>query len=142
MAGTKKFSSDLVLIADLVLLTDIFMLVPVLSGNFLYTTLGMPILLFLLGYALIATLPLAKADNYPTQYLMGEHGTVVVGVTNHRYRYIDHTIDKTLEPFRLLLPFEGNNLKFEFLLFNETKKSAPYRDLHLWIDVIKKAGEI
>ena len=32
-------------------------------------------------------------------------------------------------------PFEGQNMKLEFLLFNETDKNRPYRDLHLWIDV-------
>jgi uncharacterized membrane protein len=32
-------------------------------------------------------------------------------------------------------PFEGKNMKLQFLLFNDTEKSVPYRDLHLWINV-------
>jgi uncharacterized membrane protein len=32
-------------------------------------------------------------------------------------------------------PAEGKNIKLQFLLFNETEVSVPYRDLHLWINV-------
>jgi len=32
-------------------------------------------------------------------------------------------------------PTEGKDMKLEFLLFNETDKNTPYRDLHLWINV-------
>ena len=39
------------------------------------------------------------------------------------------------EPVTLIPPFEGQRMKLEFLLYNETDKSTSYRDLHLWIDV-------
>ena len=62
MAGTRKFSSDLLLVAALVILTDIFVLIPPLNGIFLRTALGLPMVLFLPGYALIAALFPAKKD--------------------------------------------------------------------------------
>jgi uncharacterized membrane protein len=294
MAGTREFPSDLMLVAGLVLLTDILVLVPVISGNFLRTALGMTMLLFLPGYALIAALfpakndldgiertalsfglsiavvpliglslnytrwgirllpilislsififamcglaylireklpeneafevpframalelkaevlekpeskldkaltiflilsillsvatlvfvvispkegepltefyilgPEGKADNYTTNYTLGQTGTVIVGVVNQEYRPINYTMEVRLEnkslplpeslqkitlahnetleePFEFALPFRGRNMKLEFLLFNETEKIVPYRDLHLWINVTKE----
>jgi len=102
--------------------------------------------------------PDGKADNYTTNYVLGESGTVIVGVVNHEYRPINYTMEIRLENKSLPLPenqrqinlahnetwqepvtysppFEGKNMKLEFLLFNETDRSVPYRDLHLWIDV-------
>ena len=102
--------------------------------------------------------PEGKADNYPTNYTLGESGTVIVGVVNHEYSPVNYTIALKLENKSIPLsenqsfvnlahnetweqsltftpPFEGKNMKLEFLLFNETDKSTPYRDLHLWINV-------
>jgi uncharacterized membrane protein len=102
--------------------------------------------------------PDGKADNYPTEYMMGENGTVMVGIINHEYKPINYTIDIRLEnkslplsenqkqinlehnmsweePVTFTPPFEGKNMKLEFILFNETEKTTPYRDLHLWINV-------
>jgi len=102
--------------------------------------------------------PDGKADNYTTNYVLGESGTVIVGIVNHEYRPINYTMEIRLENKSLPLPenqrqislahnetwqepvtftplFEGQNLKLEFLLFNETDRTVPYRDLHLWIDV-------
>ena len=46
------------------------------------------------------------------------------------------------EPVTFTPPLEGQNMKLEFLLFNETSGNVPYRDLHLWIDVnATKANE-
>ena len=56
MVGDRKFPSDLLLIAGLVILTDIFVLLPALSGSLIRTALGLPLLLFLPGYALISML--------------------------------------------------------------------------------------
>jgi uncharacterized membrane protein len=102
--------------------------------------------------------PDGKADNYTTNYVLGESGTVIVGIVNHEYRPINYTMEIRLENKSLPLPenqrqislahnetwqepvtftplFEGQNLKLEFLLFNETDRTVPYRDLHFWIDV-------
>ncbi|MDD2438671.1 MAG: DUF1616 domain-containing protein [Methanosarcinaceae archaeon] len=102
--------------------------------------------------------PEGMADNYPTEYLLGESRTVIVGIVNHEYRTLNYTMDLRLENVSLEIPedqafitlrhnetwerslkinppFEGRALKLEFLLFNETEKTKPYRDLHLWINV-------
>jgi uncharacterized membrane protein len=99
-----------------------------------------------------------KADNYPTKYILGESRTIIVGVVNHEYRPVNYTMEIKLEnmslslpenvkhitlahnetwekPITLTPPLEGKDMKLEFLLFNETDKTTPYRDLHLWIDV-------
>jgi len=101
-----------------------------------------------------------KADNYTTNYTLGESGTVIVGVVNHEYRPVNYTMEVRLEnqslplpenlqkitlahnetweePVTLTPPSGGQDMKLEFLLFNDTDKNMPYRDLHLWIDVNK-----
>jgi uncharacterized membrane protein len=295
MVGKRQLPLDLLLIAGLVILTDIFVLVPILSGNFLRTYLGVVLVLFLPGYALtgaifpakrdldrieravvsfglsIAVIPIIgfglnysiwgireipvltgisvftlltcavayyrrsllpeneafgisfkaslmsvktqilrkseskidrvlavflafmilasvgslayiigapkerehftefyileaneTAGNYPTEFVKGESGTVFVGIVNHEYRPVDYTMEIRLknkslplpenqkqinlehnmsweEPVTFTPPFEGNNMKLEFLLFNKTDKTVPYRDLHLWINVTEGA---
>lgn len=102
-----------------------------------------------------------KADNYTTNYVLGESGTVIVGIVNHEYRPINYTMEIRLENKSLLLPenlqhislahnetwkepvtvtppFDGKNMKLEFLLYNEKEKNTPYHDLHLWINVSKE----
>ena len=291
MAGNQKFPSDLLLVAGLVILMDIFVLIPVLSGGIIRTALGLPLILFLPGYALIAMLfpeksglegmerialsvamsvsvvpliglalnytpweikemPLitsvsiftlivltiayvrrnylpadrkfevpfraltltlllgitgkteskteknlriililsfliligtgvyvilvpqdketytefyvlgtnGTANSYKTDYIQGESGTYFIGITNNEYRTMDYTMEVRLENQSLPLPenlqhirlannktlvepleitpsVEGENMKLEFLLFNETEKNIPYKDLHLWINV-------
>jgi uncharacterized membrane protein len=81
-----------------------------------------------------------------------------VGIVNHEYEPVNYTMEIRLdnkpipspanlqhitlvhnevweEPVTLTPNVEGKNMKLEFLLFNETNKIMPYRDLHLWIDV-------
>ena len=100
--------------------------------------------------------PEGKADNYTTKYALGENGTVIVEIVNHEYRPVNYTMEVRLEnrslpenleqislahnetweePVTFTPSFEGKNMELEFLLFNETNRSVPYRDLHLWIDV-------
>ncbi|AKB18810.1 MULTISPECIES: DUF1616 domain-containing protein [unclassified Methanosarcina] len=102
--------------------------------------------------------PEGIADNYPTNYTLGGSGTVIVGIVNHEYSPVNYTMDVKLEnkslplpenlqqitlahnetweePLTLSPPIEGKDMKLEFLLFNETDKNTPYRDLHLWINV-------
>ncbi|WP_292380566.1 DUF1616 domain-containing protein [Methanosarcina sp. UBA289] len=98
--------------------------------------------------------------DYPTEFVQGEKGTVTVGIMNHEYRPVDYTIDVRLEnkslpesqkkislghnmsweePITFTPSLEGKNMKLEFLLFNETEKTIPYRNLHLWINVTEEA---
>lgn len=60
MAGNQKFPSDLLLVAGLVILTDIIVLIPVLNESFIRIVLGLLLVLFLPGYALVALLFPAK----------------------------------------------------------------------------------
>lgn len=99
-----------------------------------------------------------KADNYPTKYVLGEKGNIIVGIVNHEYRPVNYTMEIRLENKSIILPanlqhitlthnqvweepvtftppFTGKNMKLDFLLFNETNNNLPYRNLHLWIDV-------
>lgn len=99
-----------------------------------------------------------KADKYPTNYTLGENGTVTVGIVNHEYKPVNYTMELRLEnkslplseklqqinlahnatweePVTFTPSLEGENMKLEFLLFNETDSDTPYRDLHLWINV-------
>lgn len=100
--------------------------------------------------------------DYPTEFVQGEKGTVIAGIKNHEYRPVDYTMEIRLEnrslplpesqkhvslehnmsweePITFTPPFEGENMKLEFLLFNETEKTIPYRNLHLWINVTEGA---
>lgn len=100
------------------------------------------------------------ADYYPTEFLKGQEGTLVVGVSNHEYKHMDYTMEIKLEnqslslaenqrqislgdnetweePVTFTPSVEGKDMKLEILLFNETEKTVPYRNLHLWINVTK-----
>lgn len=98
--------------------------------------------------------------DYPTEFVKGEKGTVIVGIVNHEYRPMNYTMEIRLEnkslpesnkqislgdnmsweePIIFTPPLEGKNMKLEFLLFNETEKTVPYRNLHLWINVTEEA---
>lgn len=102
--------------------------------------------------------PQGIADNYTTDYTLGQSGTMIVGIVNHEYRPVNYTMQVRLENQLLPLPenlqhitldhnetweetvtftppMVGQNMKLEFLLFNETDKTTPYRNLHLWINV-------
>ncbi|MDD4497870.1 MAG: DUF1616 domain-containing protein, partial [Methanosarcinaceae archaeon] len=108
--------------------------------------------------------PEGMADDYPTRYAPGESGSVIVGVVNHEYRLLNYTMDLRLENVSLEIPedrafislehnetwertleitppFEGTDMKLEFLLFNDTEKNESYRDLHLWINVTNARDE-
>ena len=101
------------------------------------------------------------ADGYPADLILGKNGMVIVGIVNHEYRPVDYTMELRLEnqslplpkdqkqislahnmswiePVTFTPPFKGNNMKLEFLLFNDTEKQTPYRNLHIWINVTKE----
>lgn len=115
--------------------------------------------------------PEGKADNYPTDYVLGENGTVIVGIVNHEQKPVNYTMEIRLEDTPLLLPadqknifldnnetwerainitptFKGTRMSLGFLLYNEDKKdtfeedvNVPYRDLNLWINVTQNPSE-
>lgn len=62
MAGKRRPSLDLLLVAGLVILTDILVLMPAFSGSFLRIIFGLLLVLFLPGYALTAALLPSKKD--------------------------------------------------------------------------------
>jgi uncharacterized membrane protein len=105
--------------------------------------------------------PDGTADNYTTEYVQGESGTVIIGVTNHEHRTVNYTMDVRLENKSLALPENlrhiqlednttleepleitpsttGKNMELQFLLFNDYDKETP-EDLRLWINVTKEA---
>ena len=107
--------------------------------------------------------PGGMADDYPTTYLNGDSGTVIVGVVNHEYAPINYTLDirlnnnslhiddgmrnlrlahnETWEHNVIFTPTSvGDDMKLQFLLFREENQTHPYRDLHLWINVSEGAG--
>ena len=98
--------------------------------------------------------PKGKAYDYPTSVISGENCTVIVGIVNHEYATVNYTMNMTFhnstilsrdlrlahnqtwerpESYRLMA--SGNNQKLEFLLYKEYNVTAPYRDLHLWVNV-------
>lgn len=108
--------------------------------------------------------PEGTAENYPTDYVFGENGTVIVGITNHEQKPVNYTMEVKLEDTPLPLPaewkniyienndtlekavtitpsFVGTGMKLEFLLYNGDKDlpdegiCVPYRELHLLINV-------
>ncbi|AKB49654.1 hypothetical protein MSBRW_0401 [Methanosarcina barkeri str. Wiesmoor] len=109
--------------------------------------------------------PDGTAKNYPTNYVLGENGTVIVGIINHEQKPVNYTMEVKLEDTLLPLPsdwqniciennetlkkavtinppFEGTNMDLQFLLYNNDKKemledniSLPYRNLNLRINV-------
>ncbi|MDG6244116.1 MAG: DUF1616 domain-containing protein [Methanolobus sp.] len=62
MPDKKQIPTDIKLVIALVLITDLFVLVPFLSDSPIRTILGLPMVLFLPGYALIAALFPGKDD--------------------------------------------------------------------------------
>jgi uncharacterized membrane protein len=95
-----------------------------------------------------------KADGYPTQMEAGKTSSIIVGITNHEYILTNYTLNisldndtlntmqvslmhnSTWEKKVLFTPEKtGDNLKLEFLLYKEDNITAPYRDLHLWVNV-------
>jgi uncharacterized membrane protein len=99
--------------------------------------------------------PGGKAEGYPRRLLVGESSPVIVGVINHeghaaRYRVeIQAGIDRIASygPFSLtdgekrenrvgIAPRRpGKQVKVEFALFMDGAQ-GPYRNLHLWVDVL------
>ena len=48
--------------------------------------------------------PEKMAENYTTEYVQGESGTYIVGITNNEYKTMNYTMDVRLENKSLPLP--------------------------------------
>ncbi len=100
--------------------------------------------------------PDGKADNYTIDLKYNSPAQILVGVVNHEYVSVNYTIQVALEKdvltdtwFRLnhnetweqninFVPDEeGKDMKLEFWLFKEDNFTAPYRELHLWVNINK-----
>jgi len=95
-----------------------------------------------------------KAEGYPTLLKVGKNSSVITGIVNHEYVLTNYTLDvvlrnETLNRYGISLMHNstweenvsfapgmtGENMKLEFILFKEDNFTAPYRDLHLWVNV-------
>lgn len=105
-----------------------------------------------------------NASGYPSRLSAGEGGTVIVGVVNHEYEPVSYLFRAEIEnktigereiqlahnetvEFSFIFTFsvsggEKGKKKLDFLLFRQNQNqsesinlTAPYRELHLWIDV-------
>jgi uncharacterized membrane protein len=104
--------------------------------------------------------PGGKAENYPTRFSLGSAKPVIVGIVNHEYRNVTYDLivalndsasvsqlhaervtlsdNQTWEKRVDLKPDRlGTNMRLEFLLYVDGNLSAPYRDLHLWVNVTR-----
>lgn len=98
--------------------------------------------------------PGGMAYDYLTTVAAGENSTVIVGIVNHEYAIVNYTMDLTFNnatimeleatldhnetwerPICYVLFDPGEDQKLEFLLYKDGNFTAPYRDLHLWVDV-------
>ena len=114
--------------------------------------------------------PGGKAYDYPTEVRAGNNSTLIVGVVNHEYRLTNYTMEIQLNntppndrsalivpilKMNLSLPHNetwernvsyvldepGDRQKLQFLLYKEGNFTAPYRDLHLWVNVTERDFE-
>ena len=95
-----------------------------------------------------------KAQGYPTLMEAGKNSSVIVGIANHEYMLTNYTLgisleNETIKKMHVKLKHNstwekkvfftpektGKKLKLEFMLYKEDNFTAPYRDLHLWVNV-------
>ena len=97
--------------------------------------------------------PAGAAYSYPTNLKYDSPDEILVGVANHEYAPVNYTVQVALEgevltdtSFRLnhhntwtknitYVPDKIGRMKLEFWLFKEDNFTAPYRELHLWVNV-------
>lgn len=98
--------------------------------------------------------PSGKAYDYPTAVSAGNKSIVIVGVVNHEYSLVNYSMQMSLDnhtflereitldhnqtweqPVGYILHKIGDGQKLQFLLYKESNFTAPYRDLHLWVNV-------
>ena len=100
--------------------------------------------------------PSGKAQDYTTELINNSPSRILVGAVNHEYIPINYTVQVALDKEVLagtsfMLAHNGtwednvtftpgktgSDLKLEFWLFKEDNFTAPYRELHLWVNVTK-----
>ncbi|MCK4677798.1 MAG: DUF1616 domain-containing protein [Bacteroidales bacterium] len=103
--------------------------------------------------------PGGMADDYPTELNLSDSKMVIVGIVNHEYDVVSYSLELVLDN-ELLAQYQetimlshnetwernvtftpdkaGEDMKLQFLLYKEYNYTAPYRDLHLWINVSEK----
>jgi len=103
--------------------------------------------------------PGGTANNYPTQFVLGNAKPVIVGVVNREHQQETYDLRVTLNnstrtttiyqqraiiiednqtwqnTINLRPDQTGTNMKMEFLLFANGDYATPYRELHLWVNV-------
>jgi uncharacterized membrane protein len=103
--------------------------------------------------------PSGKAYDYPTEVSAGNKSIVIVGVVNHEYSYVNYSMQMSLDnhtflkrditldhnqtweqPVSYVLRKIGDSQKLQFLLYKEDNFTAPYRDLHLWVNVTESSS--
>jgi uncharacterized membrane protein len=95
---------------------------------------------------------------YPTNFTLGIPQPIIVGVVNNEYRTMNYDLvvdfnnsinspplysgqftlanNQTWEKTISLQPDQtGNNMEMEFLLYANGNMTAPYRELHIWVNV-------
>ncbi len=95
-----------------------------------------------------------QASDYPTDILVGEEASVLLGLVNHEQETVDYLIVVVVnqstyselqvlslandEKWEQVVTFSaniaGDNQKVEFLLYTDSQEEV-YRSLHLWVDV-------
>jgi len=109
-----------------------------------------------------------KADNYPTSVVMGNSAQVIVGAVNHEQQEENYNLIVSLNnstnksvPSKILYTeafsladnqtwqkrvevkpnMTGDDMKLMYLLYKDGNMTAPYRELHLWINVTAPGGK-
>ena len=97
-----------------------------------------------------------KAEDYPSEFILGEEGRVLVGIVNQEREVMSYKVEvaingeivNEIDPIRLehgekweqqaafALTRAGPHQKVEFLLY---KESELYQTLHLWINVEERS---
>lgn len=103
--------------------------------------------------------PNGKADNYHTLFVLGDQQPVIVGVANHEYRNVTYDLVVTLNDNATVTQIysdrltiannqtweknvdvkpdrKGSKMELQFLLYSDGNMTVPYRETHLWIDVV------
>ncbi len=100
-----------------------------------------------------------KAENYPRKLILGDKGAVLLGIVNQEHESVSYRAEMYIDGAKIgevgpvaldhgkkweqeitFVPTRaGTSQKLEFRLY-KGMESAPYRTLHIWLDVLSKPG--